>query len=324
MNTPYSFNLLTIAGILSRRKKFILFITLAAGVAGLLGAFIRPKQYEAKAEFYLKNPFYADRNFVYNSDAKYIDYFAGEDDVARLIAFAHSDTVQLRIIRVMHLYKAYHVDTANAKEVADFRKNFTDRLNLWRTDSRGLELASIDKDARRAAAIANLTVALLEQELQHFYTGTRASMHQSVLRKIAEQTERIQVLTDSLVALRELYSIYDIISPSRYNLMLGNIKNNGKPGFARGIEQIQNIESMKDEMVSVRSHNLTLAEQYATGNGLNEMPLIYMVKQALPPQRVMGMSKLFLALTTALCGFFFACILILITNFYRRAALHKA
>lgn len=317
MDTPYTFNLLTIAGALSRRRRLIILITLAAALAGLTGAWVRPKWYEARAEFFLKNPFYADRNFVYNSDAKYIDYFANDDDIGRLMILIRSDTVQQQLIGRFHLLEAYKVDSLNAKALFNFRRNFNLRLKLWHTDYRSLVLTYEDRDPVRAAQLSNLAVTLLESSLQQFYTETRANLYQSVLRKVSEEDRTIQLLTDSLVRLREQYGIYDIISPARNNLMLSNMKDNGKPGFARGLEQIQNVESVKDEMVTVRARNWSLAEQYSTGTATHELPLIHLVKAAIPAAYANGLGRLYTAIISAVIGLLFVCLLVLCIDYYR-------
>ena len=317
MNTTYNFNLPAVAGVLFRRWKFILILTVIAAMAGLAGSFLRPATYVARATFFLKNPFYADRNFIYNSDAKYIDYFAGDDDIKHLFVLLQSDSMQSVLIRELNLLDAYHIDQRDSVAVLKFREKMRLSFNLWRTENKDVEVDYTDKDPKRAAAGANLSVQLLEQHLQGFYSGVRQSMHASVLRKIQEEGQIIATLTDSLVQLRKLYGIYDIISPARNNLMLSSVNSNGTGDKARGVEEIQNIESMKDEMVTVRAHNLSLAEQYATGTAPQEMPLIYSLKQSLPPVQAEGPGKLIVAAIAAVCGFVFACLLVLLTSRYQ-------
>lgn len=125
------------------------------------------------------------------------------------------------------------------------------------------------------------------------------------------------MLTDTLAHLRDEYGIYDIISPARYNIMLSSLKNSGKPGFARGVEQIQNIESVKDELVSDRARNITLANQYTTGTKMNELPLTKIVKLSPLPIKASGPGLKMVLLICALSGFFFSTLYVLAVAFYR-------
>ena len=125
----------------------------------------------------------------------------------------------------------------------------------------------------------------------------------------------IVVLTDSLAELREQYAIYDIISPSRHNIMLSRMEYNGKPGFAKGMEQIQNIESMKDQLVSDRAKQYSLASQYTTGEKMNSLPLIHIVKSARPAYKALGPGHIMIGMTCGLLGLFFSSIFILIRQY---------
>ena len=319
MNHTYPFNLLSIANILSRKRRLIILITVLSGLAGFFGVFLRTKKYEAKAEFFLKNPFYADRNFLYNSDARYINYFADDDDVKRLSVLVMSDSIQRTLINEMNLAEANKVDTTDVEAYARFKKSFSNSIKVERTDNKSVALTYLDKDAKRAANVANRAVKLLEQSLQYFYSETRIKMYEAVLRKIQEEDVMIATLTDSLVNLRNKYGIFDIISPARYNIMLSSMKSNGNPEFARGLELVQNIESLKDEMVTVRARNLSLSEQYSTGTAVNELPLIYSVKSAVLPVVPEGPGKVMTSAVAVVIGFFFICLLVLITGYYRDA-----
>lgn len=299
-------------------------ITLAAVGLGLGVYLIRPKQYKAKVEFFLKNPLYADRNYLYSSDARMIDYFADDGDIDRMRSMIWTDSVQDKIIREMRLAEAYNTDMNKPEEVKVLKRATSQRINLYRTESKMAVLSYVDKDQVRAAAVAWRCVILLEAELRGFYNETRNSIYTAIKAKIREEDSAIDVLTDSLAALREHYGIYDIISPARYNIMLSSIKDNGRPGFAKGIELVQNTEAIKDQIVSDRSKHITLASQYATGTKLNELPIIKILKAEQPPFDKEGPGLITTILGCALAGFFFSLLYVLAAYRYRLATLKTA
>ena len=316
MNNTPQYNLLPIAKVINNRKWFILKTMLRAAVAGVLLYFIIPQKYEADTIFVLKNPLYADRNNIYNNETKFIDYFGNEDDIDRLIGMAGSDTVQNKIIRDMHLAMVYDYDTTNPKDVYKLRKRFNRNLKIIRNEQKNIVLSFADRDAKRAADIANMCVQLMENSLHGFYSNMRKNMYQSFMSKVQDEGVTINILTDSLAHLRDEYGIYDLISPMRYNIMSGAMKSNGHIGYAKGLEQIQNIESVKDELVADRARSMTLATQYSTATMVNEMPLIQVIKTAMPPVRYKNVTLMEAAVVSALLGFFFSILYVLMANYY--------
>jgi uncharacterized protein involved in exopolysaccharide biosynthesis len=312
-NEDYSMG--SVFNALYKRRRFLLVFTIATVLVGLLAYALRPKKYTAETLFILKNPLYADRNNLYNNETKFIDYFASEADIDRMISMGGSDVIHQRLIQDMNLAEAYDYDTTDAKELVALKKKIASRLRLVRTENRDISLQYSDKDPKRAAAVANYLVPLLENGLRQFYNGMRMNMRTSIMTKIAEQDSTIDVLTDTLVKLRQQYGINDIISPSRHNIMLSSLKDNGNKDFARGVEVIQNIESVKDEVVSSRARNITLVNQYTTGTSMNELPLTNILKHALPPVKATGIGMVLVLVGSFLAGLFFGSLYILFSAF---------
>ena len=277
------YNLSHILNIIKKRKSTVLFITILGAIIGIVIYRLLPKKYEAATVFILKNPLYADRNNLYNNETKFLDYVANDEDVSRFITMASDNNVQEKIIKDMHLAAIYGYDSLSSKGRYELKNDFKTRLKIYVNEYKNVVLSYTDTDPQRAATIANLSRDLLESSLRGFYNGMRKNMENSILKRIEQEDSAIIVLTDTLTALREQYGIYDIISPSRNNLMLSKIEENGRAGFARGIEQVQNIESIKDELVSDRAKHISLANQFATGTEINEMPLTHIIEVAIPP-----------------------------------------
>jgi hypothetical protein len=225
------------------------------------------------------------------------------------------DQVQTKIIRDMHLASAYEFDSTTPKGVFKIKKMLRKRLSLFRTEKRDIVLTYLDTDPARAAKVANYTLTILEHSLRNFYNDMRRNARESIADKIEDQDSSIIVLTDTLIKLRKKYGINDIISPTRHNIMLSSLKDNGYPDFATGVELIQNIESVKDEMVSSRALNITLVSQYTTGTKLNEIPLTTILKAAIPPVKPEGLGLLGTIVVCCIAGFFFSIIYILVANF---------
>ncbi len=291
-----------------KHKTVIIFMSVAAAVAGAVFHIAGPKKYEAKTEFVVRNPMYADRNFIYNADTKLIDYFANEDDIDRVMLMSEADIVQGKVIANMNLGQAYGIDVSNRKGAEQLSRKFSKSYNITRTEYKSLLLAYTDVDADRAAAVANECVSVLENAYNEYYKEMRKGMYTSLLDKISEEDSVVNVLTDSLVKIREEYGVYDIVNPARYNLMMSGVKEGTHKNYARGLEIVQNIESLKDELVTTRARQTTLVNQYKTGNKIDQLPLLKVVTVAKPPVSPKGIGGMYMVLACAFVGFFFSTI----------------
>jgi len=316
-------DLFGIFGIIAKRKRLIITTALLAAIAGILFYIIKPPRYRAEVVFILKNPLYSDRNYLYNNETKFIDYFANDDDVDRLMTMARSDSVQGKIIKVLKLAEAYDYDVRRPKEVIKLLKFFNKNLNIYRTEQKNIVLTYIDKDQKRAINVATMCVAESERALHNFYIQMRSNMHASIVNKINEEDSAIRSLTDTLSALRVKYGIYDIISPARYNVMLSSFKDNGKPDYARGIEEVQNVEAIKDELVADKAKHTTLANQYSTGIGPGELPFTYITNMSRPPLKRAGTDFFTIFFTCLFAGTFFSALYVLAVDFYQRIGQKK-
>jgi uncharacterized protein involved in exopolysaccharide biosynthesis len=315
MATP-RFDLVDVVHTIRKQRRFIITVTLIAAILGGVSHFVKKKKYEAQTEFIVTNPLYGDRSNIYG-DTHFLDYFGDEDNIDRVISIAESDTVASKVVREMHLAEAYNIDTTDPRQVFKLKSIFQSSLNIKRTEYKDVKLLYTDTDPKRAADIANVSARVIEGAFHNFYNTVRNNVYLSLLDKVHQEDSSIVVLTDTLAALRNLYGIYDLISPARGNMMLSSIKTNGKSNFGGAVENIQNIESIKDELVMDRARHVTLLNQFSTGTKINDLPLIQVITTATPPINAKGLTSYLTIIACALLGFFFSSLLVLIITYYR-------
>jgi hypothetical protein len=193
------------------------------------------------------------------------------------------------------------------------KKKIATRVKIYRTPQKNAILAYKDNNADTAAIIANKYLNLIEKTLRKNYNKVRQDVLFSLENKIKEEDSLLADLTDSLAQMRKYYRIYDIINPTRGNMILNmHIADNGHPEFAKGLESIQNIESVKDRMVADRSDHISLANQYTNSEQINDLSLIQIIKTAQAPLKTSSLGIILLALFCGLLGLLFAMLLILL------------
>ena len=314
--TP-SFDLVDIIRTIQKQKTIVIIMTAAAMLVG--GAFlvIKKKKFKAESRFLVNNPLYADRTTLFRSfETRYVDYFGGDDDLDKVTALANSDTVKDRIIRNCQFQVVYNQDintpTGHAGLMSIFNKNF----NLKRSEYKDLEVSYIAYDSVTAANVANMAVKVLEETYQHYYCAMKEDIYNSVNEKVVMLDSAIGALTDTLANMREQYGIYSIISPTRQNIISGDIKGNGK-GLGRAIEVLQNVESIKDQFVADRAKYISSLNEFSA-SGNKSMTFLKVITRALPPTGPTGPSVMMVLAVAGLLGFFFSSLYVLLVAYFRK------
>jgi uncharacterized protein involved in exopolysaccharide biosynthesis len=304
-----------IFSVIAAQRKKILILSLSAAALGLLLGLFKTKQYTAETTFILKNHLFADRTYLYSKDMRYINYYAPEDDIERLVALTDADNVLNSLIAQLDLIAYYKADTTKPKALRILKKKIAKQVEVSRTPEKHAILSYEDKNPEMAARIANKYLELIELNLRINYNSVRADVYRALQTKIAEEDSALLVLTDSLARLRKYYGIYDIISPTRGNMMLSaHIQDNGHPEFAKGLELIQNVESVKDRAVADRTDHISLANQYAGSEKIGDLSLIQTIKVAQAPLKTSSMNPVFAAVICFFAGLFFSVAYILVLS----------
>lgn len=313
MHTP-TFNLPGITGIINRHRKFILTITVLCGLLAAVSSLFQKKKYEATVEFIPYNSHYSDRNNVFRSDeARFIGYFADAGDIDRIIAIAKSETVRDKVLAALpEIEEAYKLDHTIRKERIKINKLYEKYFNVKRTPNQTMQISYTIQDSVLAAEVVNTILQTVEAEYKHYINSINKNIHTAISQKVLEIDSVITIFTDSLATLRDRYHIYDIVNPARANIINGTFKNNGIPGFARGLEELQHIEAIKDQMVKDRATYTSLLSEYSTGRSANEMPMVHIISPATPLLTAINPGTVLSSISAMLIGLFFTVLFVLI------------
>ncbi len=316
--TNTSFDLVDIIRTLQKKRNFILLMTLVAIVLGGVFLLIRHTKYKGVATFFVNNPLYGDRSTLFRShDTRYVDYFGGDDDVDKIMAFANSDTVRDRIIRNCQFQDVYKKDINDPKGHAALMGIFNRNFNIKRSEFKDVQVSYVAYEPEVAANVANMAVKVMEETYRHYYTSMKMNMYTSISDKVIQLDSAINALTDTLAGLRDKYGIYSLISPTRRDIISGDMGRITAKGYGRAIEQIQNIESIKDQLVTDRANYIsTLNEFSATTN--KSMEFLKLISRALPPTSPSGASITTILFLAGCLGLAFSTVYALLITYFRK------
>lgn len=321
MNTP-TFDLVEIVQVIQRNAKAIFGITFLATIIGAVAYKIKDKEYKANAEVYMLNPLYGDRNHILRrstGDMRFVDYFGTEGDVDRIMTMIDSKDVEDSVITQCGLYGAYKLDYGNPRHRAAMSAIYRDNFESKRTENASVVCSYKDIDAKRSAQILDAIVKVTDFKFRRYLATVKNNAQQRTLKKIEELNTKIQVFTDSLIALRQRYQIFDILSPNRQHLLVNTFSAAGKNNPAEGIELIQNVESIKDQLVMSRAELTATANELQTNND-DEVAVLHYVSTPSTPNKPTGLGFVLTTIACALVAFFFSVLLFSLTSYIKALA----
>ena len=315
-DTP-RFDLVDIAKTLQRRGRFILLITLLAGIGGTAAWLLGTRRYKSGASVLIANPLYSDRNNLFRNDkATFVDYFGREDDIDKVLAVAKSDQTKGIIVNQMELARKYGYDTSKEEDRVALSTRFNKSFEVKRTEYQNVEVTYTDPDPRLAANVTNNAVRIVDEIYTGYYNSLRNDARRTLRVRLVQTDSMIAAMTDSLAGMRDRHGIYDIISPARLN-MTTQISHGGGPGYGRAIEELQNIEATKDQMVADRARYVSLINEFSSGTGTGEQPQIQVISPASVPDKATGLGLVLTILVSLVIGTFFATLWVLLVAYFR-------
>lgn len=319
MTSQSRFNLVDIVQLIGRRLRFILIIALIGAVLGAIAGLVRKKQYTATNEFFMASPFFSDRNNIFhtsNQTAAFIGYFGTDEDIDRVIGISKTSNFLEQVGMRSALDSFYKLDASRPADRYKLQKIVKSGMNLKRNEYGMMEISFTMQEPLQAARVADTAEALLDEMYTGFHTGMRNNVMAELQHKIEEADSAIAKLTDTLGRLRDRFGIYEILSPSRQNLIISNSNGGSKgAGYGHAIEQVQNIEAIKDQLVIDRARYESIVNEYNTTGNAPALSMLRVVSEAKVPLKPSSPGPVMLGLLCAFIAGAFAILWVIIHPF---------
>lgn len=296
----FKYDLFDIIKVGLKWKKYIIGFTLLVGMITAVYFLLQKNQYKAYGSFFPASAVMSGRiNLFRETHQEWIDMFGGENEVDRVYVIANSADVVSYLIDKFDMAQHYKIDTNHPQAAQKIYKRFAKSYSVSRTGFRHIEITFTDEDHDLAYRIVNEAMNRTETLVRKLFANVNRQLALSLEIRRDSISKQMNELTDSLVAMRVKYGIYDVLSPGRQNLIAPQAKGSGL-AYAEGLEKIQAIEEIKDRLVTDRAKYTSIANEFKTST-FEGFPMIHVAQWATPygpkagPYRTIGVLGAMLA-----------------------------
>jgi hypothetical protein len=309
--SEHNYNLLGISRQIFKKKNFVIGVTLAAGILSFLFCLLQKNQYTSETIFIVKNPILIDRNYVFrNTSYEHKEFFAIADDVDHIKTIGKSDGLIWHLISKFDLGKVYGVT-----EPAKLFKKVKGNYKITVEDTKNVELKYKDPDPERAQQIAVAARAYIEEMFLNYFLSTNHDVTEALNKKAAAITDSINILNDSIAAIRARIGNYSQLLPVRGEVV-GATSGSVSAEASAGLEQLKQITEIKDQYTrDIAAYRTLVGEYEVMASG--KIKVFYVVQDAYVPNKASHPMTLIIVAASILGGLFFSCFLVLFQGFYK-------
>ncbi len=301
-----------------KRKKVIIGFALVCGIITAVVMFFTKNRYKAYGSFFPASTAISGRvNMFREFNQEWVDIFGGENEADRVYVIGNTSSVISKLIEEYKIYDHYDIDIKNDPNgMRKTYKKFAKNYSFSRTGFKHIEVTFSDEDKELGAKVVNSAMNFAEKQLKEIYINGHTQMAIAIEKRVDSIQLEIDKLTDTLVILRTENGIYDLISPGRKNILSGKMSGSGAR-YARALEEIQEIEEVKDRLVIEKGKYAALSNEFRALVHYN-IPMIHVVQWASPSGEKAGPFRILTVILVGIGSFLFAWLLLVMYEYIIR------
>jgi uncharacterized protein involved in exopolysaccharide biosynthesis len=310
-NQPIRFDLIELIKVGLRWKKFIIGFAFIAAIAMAIYALTLKNIYKSYTVYFPSSALIGSRDNLFRTEIQDgIDQVGLENEVDRAIVVANSAPVLSELIEKFKMAKHYKIDVINdPKGHQKTYKKFAKNYSVTKGARGQIEMTFSDWEPQLSADILNAALVSIQDKYRFFYSNSGKGISEALDKQSKNIDSTIVRLTDSLVTMREKYGIYEIISPGR------KVETQVKSTNARGIEEIQNLEELKDQYVRDRAKFASVTNEHITVMH-KSIPFLQVVQYPTPGGEKVGPFRTIMVAGTFIAAFFIGLIIAFCAEYF--------
>lgn len=189
-------------------RKPILLVCIVAVLGTALISLFLPNYYKSATVFLATSPDQAKPDALYSSR----EYYGNANDVDRLLTIAESNELVEYLVDSFKLYTHYKINPENPKASYTVQQKFFSLYDVKKNKRDAIELTIEDRDGAFAARMANAAREKIDEIAQKLIKEGQGKAIQTFENQIQVKQELLKTLTDTLIALRNTYGIFNSVA----------------------------------------------------------------------------------------------------------------
>jgi capsule polysaccharide export protein KpsE/RkpR len=184
-------------------------VTIAAAVVSVVIAFVLPVYYKSETVFYAASPDLGKPEKIFGMTNTEMQYYGSDDDVDRILSMASSANLMDFLIDSFDLMQYYDIKPEKTAARTLARRQLNDDLTMMKNEQGAIQLSMIHKDPEAAAQIVKAARNHIEKYILSLLKRGQERVVETFEGSIAEKSERLVHLADTLDYIRDFYGIID-------------------------------------------------------------------------------------------------------------------
>lgn len=269
--------------VLQKNIRFIFLFTVFAMIIAFITVMIVPKYYRSSAGIIAANPQLTDKSRLFNENIQGLySYFGSGDDLDRIIGVANMDTTYKQLTDQFNLISYYKLDgdstpVLRRKAVLKLKKD----ISFQRTEEGQLRIVCWTKDSRLSADIIHAMITIVQRKLESIWLDNYQQAVSKLNASIVGTEQQYAILNDSIT---KVYSANKVLLQ-------------------------KHMETLLDQLSTYRKTSASFKLM-----GETVPPALYVVEEAVPSAKAERPDKLNVVLISALAGFLFSILFLLLKD----------
>jgi len=200
-------NLIDVLKIFFKWLKPIAFLCIGVGIGTAAISLLISNYYESTTIFYANSVDQAKPGQIFGTSTRDIEFYGDDRDNDRLLTIAESNDLKDYMIQTFDLYKHYDIDPTKDRAAYNVRLKFNKYYNVIKTKRDAIELSIEDTDKELAAKMVNEAREKIDELAVKIIKGQLQNIQNSLEKNIQEKSSQLNVLGDSILALRTRYGV---------------------------------------------------------------------------------------------------------------------
>lgn len=299
------------------KRKVLGLITLMGAVVSIIVSFLLPILYESEAIVFPAATSTVSFSEQRNAKASAMD-FGEEEHAEQLLQILQSSRIKNPIIKQFDLANVYEIKPDAKDYYYKLGKAYESHISYERTRYGSIKIAVLDKEPKRAAAIANKIVQLIDTVKNDMVKERTIPAYEINKRKIDKLNKDQEDLIQTMDSLAQMGVVN---SEARANLFsaFNESKSDADRNYLRGIIDVNlkhgaRYDALSD-LIEYKIDKLTTQEavyEQAQSDAFEDFNHKFIVEEAVPADKKSKPKRAIIVIISTLLTFIFALIVLLL------------